>query len=338
MVMLTSCYYGVKGTLYTFAMSGQLPYYKKYVGVSGVQYQSLRLVSSLPWACKAWIGMISDVFPLFGYHKRYYIVGAAIMGTLSFTTLGVASFDASSAYAAALFFMLANLFIATADLLCEGKYAEKMMERPDTGSDLVSWVWGVYQFGVLTASCFIGPISDSETLGPKFMFLICVPFALQIVGPISLGFLSEEKATRGVKASMAKVAERPKIFALAFLTASSAVGLGVVVLNGSDAFKLGYAIVASAVLCAASTWALPPLLSRWCVPPSIPSLSLSHTHTHTHSNGTLTRCVLPWQPNTDPCCCSNLNPIYVCVRARVCVCAPAFLASLPCLPCLPSLN
>ena len=78
--------------------------------------------------------------------------GATIVGGVAFAMLGVLEITQATAYFAALLFFFASLDMATADLLCEGKYAEKMMEKPETSSDLVSWVWGVYQLGSLTAS------------------------------------------------------------------------------------------------------------------------------------------------------------------------------------------
>ena len=38
-IMLVSCYFGVKGTLYTFIQGSQLPYYRSLLGVSGSNYQ-----------------------------------------------------------------------------------------------------------------------------------------------------------------------------------------------------------------------------------------------------------------------------------------------------------
>ncbi|QDZ19429.1 folate/biopterin transporter [Chloropicon primus] len=280
-VLLTSCYYGVKGTLYTFVQSGQLPYFQKYVGITGIEYQKYKLVSSLPWAMKAWIGLISDNYPIWGYNKRYYMVLATFIGSVSFALLGVLDIDQSTALFAALLLFFASLDMATVDLLCEGKYAEKMMEKPETSSDLVSWVWGVYQLGSLTASLFIGPVSDRYS--PKIIYLIAVPFALQFLIPLALGYLPEERVSPASEASPIgmtrtnwnagvtmrlvsylprKMREKPRIFVMAFLTALSALLLGVVHLTGTEGQQLTYTICASVMLCACSSWALPPVLSR----------------------------------------------------------------------------
>jgi hypothetical protein len=63
--------------------------------------------------------------------------------------------------------VLTNLEIATADLLCEGKYAELMQAKPKTGSTMVSYVWGCFQLGSLFAAFFVGPMSGEH--GNPFM-------------------------------------------------------------------------------------------------------------------------------------------------------------------------
>ena len=75
-------------------------------------------------------GGVRDRYPLLGYHKKFYIIGAAFFGTAAF--VGLAALPIHSANVAALFMFLANMQIAISDLLCEGKYAELMQEKPKT--------------------------------------------------------------------------------------------------------------------------------------------------------------------------------------------------------------
>lgn len=84
-----------------------------------------------------------------------------------------------------------NLEIATADLLCEGRYAEEMQAKPKTGSTMVSYVWGLIQFGGLVSACFVGPLADAYN--PRVIFWGCVPLALAIVIPTALGYLGDPK-------------------------------------------------------------------------------------------------------------------------------------------------
>lgn len=74
--LLTSVYLGLKGPVYQMTGSAQLPYFKS-IGVTGQMYQSYGTVAMTPWAMKAAIGMISDSLPVFGYHKKPYMIGAS---------------------------------------------------------------------------------------------------------------------------------------------------------------------------------------------------------------------------------------------------------------------
>ena len=117
--------------------------------------------------------------PIFGYHKKNYIIIAAAVGSLAFALLSFAPLDSAVNFAALLFFA-AHFGVVTVDLLCEGKYAEMMVQHPFTGSDCVSFVWGVYMLGQLAASGVVGPMSDAGLV--RQVFLICLPLAIQVCG------------------------------------------------------------------------------------------------------------------------------------------------------------
>ncbi len=82
--------------------------------------------------------------PLPGYHENYYTIAVSVPGTTSFAALG---FLLMPAPLAALLMLLGHLQLATVDLLCEGKCTEKMVEHMESGSDLVSFVWGLVNLG-----------------------------------------------------------------------------------------------------------------------------------------------------------------------------------------------
>jgi len=60
-----------------------------------------------------------------------------------------------------------------------------------TGSTMVSYVWGLIQFGSLVSACFVGPLADAYD--PKIIFWFCVPLAASIVIPTGLGYLGDPK-------------------------------------------------------------------------------------------------------------------------------------------------
>lgn len=90
-VVLLSAYVGVKGITSQLTYSAYLPYMRYYVGVTKpTDYQAFYTVSRLPWSLKSTIGMVSDAFPIGGYYKRYYLLGAATFGSIACAMLAAA--------------------------------------------------------------------------------------------------------------------------------------------------------------------------------------------------------------------------------------------------------
>ena len=50
------------------------PFLNNYLGMDGFQAVAAKSLVCLPWSCKAFIGIISDSFPIFGYRRRPYMV------------------------------------------------------------------------------------------------------------------------------------------------------------------------------------------------------------------------------------------------------------------------
>ncbi len=157
-VMMGVMYLIVKGLMLSVMGLIRLSYCKKTLGINGTQCQTMQAISSTPWAVKGALGVISDAYPLFGYHKASYIIVTASFGTMAFFIL--ASTPTLSVTFAAILFFFANFQIAVSDLLCEGRYAALMQAKPETGSTMVSYVWGCFQIGSLIAAMFVGPVAD----------------------------------------------------------------------------------------------------------------------------------------------------------------------------------
>ena len=179
MIVLTSAYLGVKGALYGFLTSGMLPFFRTYLGVSGSRLQAFQTVALAPWSMKAFIGLVSDIVPIRGYFKLPYLFFAAIFATIAFYLLTFVPLSESNAEFAALLFFFGHFGVVVVDLLCEGKYAELMVQQPFTGPDCVTWVWGSYMVGKLISSGLVGPMSDAGLV--RELFLICIPLAAQVM-------------------------------------------------------------------------------------------------------------------------------------------------------------
>eukprot|EP00286_Rhodomonas_abbreviata_P018291 CAMPEP_0181310308 /NCGR_PEP_ID=MMETSP1101-20121128/12516_1 /TAXON_ID=46948 /ORGANISM="Rhodomonas abbreviata, Strain Caron Lab Isolate" /LENGTH=570 /DNA_ID=CAMNT_0023416927 /DNA_START=15 /DNA_END=1727 /DNA_ORIENTATION=+ len=224
-VQLTVMYLLVKGIMMTVLALIRLSYCKKTLGIDGTACQTMGAIAQTPWAIKGAIGVVSDAYPLFGYHKSSYIISSAILG--SGALFFMASSPIQSATIAAILLFLVNLEIATADLLCEGKYAELMQTKPKTGSTMVSYVWGCFQIGSLVAAMFVGPVADHYN--PQVLFWFIMPMAASIIIPTGLGYLQESKVPEeksGLDWELLR--QYPYIVSFCMIMAVVALGNGVV--------------------------------------------------------------------------------------------------------------
>lgn len=143
---------------------------------------------------KAALGLLSDAVPIFGYHKRSYIVIVSIIGTIAISVLGVVRLPARFASIAAFLLLIVNLQVATVDLLTEGKYAELMVRRPETGSDLVSYAWGLSAVGNLLGSTVSGVMADH--VSAHWIFLVGLPLAAHVIFPVLAGWFPEQRLSQ----------------------------------------------------------------------------------------------------------------------------------------------
>jgi hypothetical protein len=79
LVLLFTIQHLVKGFLLEFMRKAN-PYIFKLYHVPAPQASVFTGVTSLPWAMKPMIGLISDVFPLWGYNKAPYMVITTVFG------------------------------------------------------------------------------------------------------------------------------------------------------------------------------------------------------------------------------------------------------------------
>eukprot|EP00920_Eleutheroschizon_duboscqi_P015517 GHVT01035934.1.p1 GENE.GHVT01035934.1~~GHVT01035934.1.p1 ORF type:complete len:349 (+),score=26.74 GHVT01035934.1:316-1362(+) len=261
-IMLLSVYTGVKGGLGRLLEASQLSYLRS-LGMSSSAYQAAIAVSSTPWAMKGFFGAVSDAFALGGYSKKYYMLGACLIGSGAIAgVLLIPDAVAKQVYAIPiLLFFFIQLEIAVLDLLCEGKYAELMSQKPQTGSDLVTFVWLCVGCGSLLASLVVGPIADH--LGPKALLVLALPVAMQPAIFIVRNYLPETKVQSELRNKLHtnKLKEQKSIFVLATVMATAAVGMAVVGIYSGPYTKFVYSIVAGVVLAAMQLHCLPRKLA-----------------------------------------------------------------------------
>ncbi|KNC82139.1 hypothetical protein SARC_05559 [Sphaeroforma arctica JP610] len=255
-ILMTSVYFGIKGTLGTFVGVGQLPYFKEHLKVSGSEYQAYRTAAMTPWAMKALMGAISDSIPIAGYFKRYYIVMASVVGTVAFLLLSTVQLSEGQEWIAALMFMMVHFEMALVDLLCEGAYAAIMSKFAFSGSDIVTWVWTMVHSGGLLAALVVGPLAKAGYI--RGMFIICVPIAAQVAIPTLLGYLPEKRLPKNSRGpQIGKMLKHKKILLLAIGMAVAAMGLGICNMIAYEPLTLVYALTSSTLMVVASFSVMP---------------------------------------------------------------------------------
>lgn len=191
-LLLTIVYGFIKGLANQASTQAQLPYYRRTLGISSsTQYQKYYNISFMAFNIKPLVGMISDTFPIFGYHKRYYLLIYCSVSIASLVILAMLEGVESNGPIAAALFFTTLLGVAALDLLCEGKYSEIMAKRKDTGSSIVTWIWTCYMIGGVCAAALEGPIADDAN--PRIVLWICAPMFLLPLIPSILGWMPETR-------------------------------------------------------------------------------------------------------------------------------------------------
>eukprot|EP00413_Alexandrium_margalefii_P046782 CAMPEP_0204605798 /NCGR_PEP_ID=MMETSP0661-20131031/58700_1 /ASSEMBLY_ACC=CAM_ASM_000606 /TAXON_ID=109239 /ORGANISM="Alexandrium margalefi, Strain AMGDE01CS-322" /LENGTH=566 /DNA_ID=CAMNT_0051617065 /DNA_START=11 /DNA_END=1711 /DNA_ORIENTATION=+ len=220
LVLLFSVQHLMKG----FALSfyGQAtPYIYRSYHIPAPQVQIFSGIASLPWAMKPILGLISDMFPIYGYNKSPYMLLVSVFGTVGFLYVGLMPHDMTSITVVVVCFVVFSLQCSVCDLLSEAKYAEKMQAAPEEGPALLTYVWFGLQIGGFVAVSTAGSVI--HFLGPKANFLIAAVPAASIIIPVALGYMEERRVSAE---EMAEARKR-------YLQQKEACGLCVLMLIGS---------------------------------------------------------------------------------------------------------
>ncbi|KAL7702666.1 folate/biopterin transporter [Lotmaria passim] len=174
---LGSCYFLLKGVTDNIVSFSRQPMMTKRFGIDAVRYQRLAGISTMGTSIKAFIAVITDIFPLFGYTKRWYMVGSCLIGFAFTLGYGLLPAKKSSADVASGFIFLSVFARANVDLLSEGHYSRLIRRNTAAGPALVSWIWWMIMIGIIIASVIQGPLSDSG----KVQIGVYVAAALHVI-------------------------------------------------------------------------------------------------------------------------------------------------------------
>lgn len=113
-------------------------------GVDAAALQMYSALATSPWAMKPLIGACSDIFPIGGLHKKYWLLIGCSFGTFGIFMLIL---DVADVPVTAMLFFMLHLEMSMLDLLSEGKYAEIMKLNPQNGSGIIVFVNACQSFG-----------------------------------------------------------------------------------------------------------------------------------------------------------------------------------------------
>ncbi|EPY17404.1 pteridine transporter [Angomonas deanei] len=123
-------------------MNSRRPIFRDRYGITDSErINRLMTLFQLGGCLKCVIAPISDIFPIFGYSKRWYCFGSALLGGAFGFAYCLLPKNSSSANSAAAFLFLTTFCKHNVDILCQGMYSRRIRYSPSAGPEMVSWVW-----------------------------------------------------------------------------------------------------------------------------------------------------------------------------------------------------
>lgn len=141
-------------------------------------------IISIPWCFKPLIGLFSDMVPIFGLHRKPYIIIGLVISGLSWWIMPYTD-DGMG-----LMLFMGSFGICVADVACDCLLvAAARDEKNEEKGNVQSWAWGLRAAGGLLAS-IVGPISYNN-VGAELTF--CITGCIPILFATSIPILKEER-------------------------------------------------------------------------------------------------------------------------------------------------
>ncbi|CAE7528805.1 unnamed protein product [Symbiodinium natans] len=207
--------YGVNQSVAWHISTFALRFYMKDVLLlDGATMGRLNTAAILPWNMKPFMGLLSDGIAIFGYHRRSYVIIAALCGLVSYILLGTVALPAT---ALVVVMISINASMSTIDVIVDGKAAELTREVPRHASDLQSLFWGVSAIMGLLSSSLKGSLV--EWFSPQTVLLGMTICSVSILLPALRGWLAEDRIpeARCCQVTLSQFRKHPSVSAVALL-------------------------------------------------------------------------------------------------------------------------
>ncbi|KAF1787643.1 Major facilitator superfamily domain [Phytophthora cactorum] len=166
-------------------------FFKDNLGLQPTESQLLQMIVKVPWRVKPIYGILSDSLPLFGYHRKSYMMLCSVLQTAATLVMAVPDLVTTPAIAV-LMLMLQSLSVAVIDVVIDARVVEISRLDPENGAnDLQSLSWIATSLGGMLGAFLSGPATAD--LGVRGVFFAAA------LGPITTllfsMFMEESKST-----------------------------------------------------------------------------------------------------------------------------------------------
>jgi folate/biopterin transporter len=152
-------------------------FFKDNLNLQPTDSQLLQMLMKVPWRVKPIYGILSDSLPLFGYHRKSYMVLCSVLGVATTLTMAAPNL-VTTPVVAVIVLMLQSLSVAVIDVVIDARVVEISRLDPENGAnDLQSVSWIGTSVGGMLGSFLSGPATDG--LGVRGVFCAAA------VGPIA---------------------------------------------------------------------------------------------------------------------------------------------------------
>ena len=147
--------------------------------LSPVQMSAIVGISTIPWMTKPLYGFISDSLPLFGYHRKPYIVLSGILGCTAWVCLGTVVHTSTTA---TIMIVLSSLSVAISDVIVDSIVVERARSESEAKiGSLQSLCWGSSAMGGLCTAYLSGLLLEYFTNRTVFLITALFPLIISCV-------------------------------------------------------------------------------------------------------------------------------------------------------------
>lgn len=147
---------------------------KDDLGLSPAQSAALTGITALPWMVKPLFGFLSDGFPVFGYHRRPYLVVSGFLGTVGWVLLATV---AHGIWVTGGAIALTTVSVAMSDVIVDSLVVERARrESLSQAGSLQVLCWGTSAIGGIVTAYLSGFLL--EFLSTQVIFWITATFPL----------------------------------------------------------------------------------------------------------------------------------------------------------------